>query len=444
MKTRSVKTSQSITAVALLSLAAVSAQAEDDPFGDVFDSGFEEVRTDAPKQQSLHLSHRLFTRGQWNLAHDKPPAGQTDHRGLSSLTTGWQPRLEWRPSDALEAVLDVRLEQDWIFALKPDADWQDDYRDERETRLDIEQATFSYRSLRGAASIGKQTLAWGFNDVLSVNEPVNPPQRSQPGLQDPDDALVPRWLSEGRYYIGDWTVQGAIALDNAVAEQPVFGSDYYPGSAAIDDQTPDTPFEDPDTLSGGVRLSGLLLGADVGAFIWRGFNSTGHIDNGRRQYERLTQVGGGLSVPVDPAVLKAELRWEDGLVFAGETTKRLAWTLGADITLPADSRLIVEHQSRYLPDYEAAMASIGDEFEQQWAIGLEHSRWNDRLTLKAMLLGFGNDLDQGQMMRTSAELEVSDHWQTEAGWVLYRDGDAALPSLAADNDRLYWTVDYRF
>lgn len=438
------KTTLSIAATVLMAAITSSALAEDDPFGDAFDSGFEEVHSDAPEQQAFYLSHRLFTRGQLNLAHDEPAAGQTDHRGLSSLTTGWQPRLEWRPSDALEAVLDVRLEQDWIFVLKPDADWQDDYRDERETRLDIEQATLGYRSLRGAASIGKQTLAWGFNDVLSVNEPVNPPRRSQPGLQDPDDALVPRWLAEGRYYVGDWTVQGVVALDNPVAEQPVFGSDYYPVPVAIDEQTPASPFEDADTLSGGVRLSGLWLGADVGIFVWRGFNSTGHIENGSRQYERLTQVGGGLSVPVDPSVLKAELRWEDGLVFAGETTKRLAWTLGADITLPADSRLIIEHQSRFLPDYQPAMASIGDELEQQWAIGLEHNRWNDRLTLKAMLLGFGHDLDDGQVARLSAELEVSDHWQTEAGWVLYRDGDAALPSLAADNDRLYWSVDYRF
>ncbi|PTY38231.1 hypothetical protein BGP77_17460 [Saccharospirillum sp. MSK14-1] len=433
-----------LVTAALMTAAPLCAQAEDDPFADAFNDAFENVRTDAPEQQTLYVSHRLFTGGQLNLAHDQPEAGETDHRGLSGLTTGWQPRLEWRPNDALDAVLDVRLEQDWVFALKPDADWQDDYRDKRETRLAIEQATLGYRSLRGAASVGKQTLAWGFNDVLSVNEPVNPPKRSQPGLQDPDDAFVPRWLTEGRYYMGDWTVQGVIALDNPVAEQPVFGSDYYPMPTALNDQTPASPFEDAEALSGGVRFSGLLFGADAGAFVWRGYNSAGHIQNGRRQYERLTQVGGGFSVPVEPAVLKAELRWEDGLVFADQATERLAWTLGADITLPADSRLIIEHQSRYLPGYQSAMASIGDEFEQQWALGLEHSRWNERLTFKAMVLGFGNDLDNGQVMRTSAEWTVSDHWQTEVGGVIYRDGDAALPSLAADNDRLYWRLDYRF
>lgn len=433
----------------VMALASLAVQAEDDPFADAFGSGFDDLPTQAPAEQYRYLSHRLFTGGQFNLAHQAPEPGATDHGGLSSLTTGWQPRIEWRPTERFEAVFDVRLEQDWIFALRPDAGWQDDYRDARETQVDIEQATLSYKTLSGAASVGKQTLAWGFNDVLSVNEPVNPPRLSQPGLQDPDNAMLPRWLGEARGYLSDWTVQGVVALDNAVAEQPVFGSDYYPFPLALNEQTPASPFDDPATLSGGVRLSGLLFGTDVGAFVWRGFNSSGHIaidDNLQYNhlYERLTQVGLGLSRPRNNVVYKAELRWEDGLVYGAETTERWSWTLGADITLPADSRLIIEHQSRFLPDYQAAMAVIGDEFEQQWALGLEHSRWNDRLTVTALLFGFGDDLDDGQVMRVSAELDLSDHWQTEAGWVGYFDGDAALPSVAADNDRLYWTLDYRF
>lgn len=438
------------TYLALIGLIlAPSVWAEDDPFGDDFNAGFDSVETDAPEERSLYWAHRLFTGGQFNVQHSAPDPGATDHRGLSSLTTGWQPRLEWRPSSALSAELELTLQQDWVFALKSDsAQWQDDYREARETQLKLDEAALRYQTLGWAASIGKQTLAWGFNDVLSVNEPVNPPQRSQPGLQDPDNALLPRWLSEARLYLADWTVQAVVALDNPMAEQPVYGSDYYPLPFAIDDQTPESPAEDVSTLSGGVRVSGLAAGADVAAFVWRGYHSSGHLvgsaPNLQRQYERLTQLGAGLSVPVQAVVVKAELRWEDGLAYGNnDTTERLAWTLGADLSLPADSRLIVEHQSRFLPDYQATMASIGDEYEQQWALGLEHSRWNDRLTLKALMLGFG-DWDDGQVMRLSADWALSDHWQTEAGWVVYRDGDAALASAAADNDRLYWQVDYRF
>ena len=433
-----------------LAVAALPALAEDDPFGDDFNAGFDDVSTDAPEERSFYVSNRLFSGGQVNLAHDAPASGATDHRGLSSLTTGWQPRLEWRPTERFDAVLDVQLVQDWVFELKPDADWTDDYRDERETRLSIEEAVLSYQTLRWAASAGKQTLAWGFNDVLSVLEPVNPQRRSQPGLQDIDDAFEPRWLGESRLYLGDWTLQGVVALDNPVANQPVYGSDYYPSNLpSLDDQTPASPFDDPDALAGGARLSGLAFGADVGAFVWRGYNSTGHLvglpANPERRYERLTQVGAGLSVPVEDTLLKAELRWEDGLVYGNNETQRLAWTLGADISLPADSRLVIEHQTRYLPDYQAAMAdSLGEEFDSQWAFGLEHTRWNDSLTLQALVLGFGDSFDGGQVMRVSADWEVSDRWQTEAGWVGYADGDAALASLAADNDRLFWTVDYRF
>ncbi len=446
-------------AIAAISLVAM---AEDDPFGEAFDSGFSDVETSAPASDSnVYIANRLIHRGQWTTAHDAPAPGETDHRGLASLVTAWNPRLEWRPSERLNLLLDAELSHDWVFDLKSDTDWKTPYRDQRETQFDLVEARLGYTTPDWVLTTGRQVLTWGFNDVLSILEPVNPQQQSQPGLYDAEDARLSRWLTEARWYLGSWTLQGVIAHENRTAELPVFGSDYYPLPAATDDQTPDHGWEDPGTHSGGVRLSGLWRNADLAAFIWRGDNPSGHLEfrpgGVERHHERLTTVGAGLSVPVGPAVLKAELAAEDGLAWAPvtgnppqtqgtmRTTERLAWALGGDFTLPANSRLVLEINTRYLPDYQPAMAAnLGDEYSHRWAIGFEHSTAREQLTLTTAILGFGLDADAGQALRLGADWTISDQWRSEFGWVGYRSGDAPALQAAEDSDRLFWQVEWLF
>ncbi|WP_127559901.1 hypothetical protein [Saccharospirillum alexandrii] len=445
-------------------LAALCARvaAEDDPFGDAFDSGFSEVETAAPASNSeLYIANRLIHRGQWATAHNAPAPGATDHRGLASLVTAWNPRLEWRPSERLNMLVDAELSQDWVFELRSDADWKTPYRDQRETQFALNEARLAHTTPGWVLTSGRQVLTWGFNDVLSILEPVNPPQLSQPGLYDADEARLSRWLTEARYYLGDWTLQGVIAHENRTAELPVYGSDYYPATAETDDQTPDQGWEDPGAHSGGIRLSGLWRNADIAAFIWHGYNPSGHLEfrpgGIERHYERLTTLGAGLSLPVGPTILKAELAAEDGLAWAPvsgnlpqtqdpvRTTERLGWALGGDLTLPANSRLVLELSTRYLPDYQPGMAAtLDDEFNHRWAVGVEHSTARERLTLTTAILGFGLTDNNGQAIRLGADWTINDQWRSELGWVSYRSGDAPALQAAEGNDRLFWQVEWLF
>ncbi len=182
-----------------LPLAALCASvaAEEDPFGDAFDSGFSDVETSAPASNSnVYIANRLIHRGQWATAHDAPEPGATDHRSLASLVTAWNPRVEWRPNDRLSALLDAELSHDWVFDLKSGADWKTPYRDQRETQFDLVEARLAYTTPDWALTSGRQVLTWGFNDVLSILEPVNPQQLSQPGFYDAKDARLSRWLTE--------------------------------------------------------------------------------------------------------------------------------------------------------------------------------------------------------------------------------------------------------
>ncbi|WP_028672116.1 hypothetical protein [Saccharospirillum impatiens] len=447
-----------------LPIAAVCASvaAEDDPFGEAFDSGFSEVETQAPVSTDiLYVANRLIQRGQWATAHDAPLSGETDHRGLASLATAWNTRLEWRPSEQLNFLLNAELSHDWVFDVNPDAHWQTPYRDQRETRLELDEARLGYTTPGWALTSGRQVLTWGFNDVLSILEPVNPPQRSQPGLYDADEARLSRWLSEARWYLGRWTLQGAIAHENRMAELPVYGSDYYPLPAATDDRLPDHGWEDPQAHAGGVRISGLWHRADLAAFIWRGYNPSGHPKfrpgGIERHYERLTTFGAGFSLPVGPAIVKAEMAAQDGLAWAPvtgnppqtqgpmQTTERLAWALGADLTLPANSRLVLEVSTGYLPGYQPGMAAtLGEEYSHRWAIGLEHSTAREQLTFTAAILGFGLDADGGQAFRLGADWTISDQWRSELGWVGYHAGNAPALQAADNSDRLFWQVEWLF
>lgn len=302
---------------------------------------------------------------------------------------------------------------------------------------------------------------WGFNDVLSILEPVNPPRLSQPGLLGAEEARLSHWLSEARWYIGNWTLQGVVAHENRMAELPVYGSDYYPMPSTIDNQTPDHGWENVGAHSGGVRLSGLWRNADLAAFVWRGYNPTGHLvftpSGADRHYERLTIAGAGLSFPMGPAVIKAELSAEDGLAWAPvsgtppqtqgnmSTTERVSWALGGDLNLPGNNRLVFEYHTRYLPDYQPAMAvNLGDEYSHRWALGAEHSTARDRLTLNTALLGFGLNEDGGQVLRVGVDWNISDQWRAEFGWIGYRSGAAAALPSTDGNDRLFWQTEWLF
>lgn len=439
--------------------------AADDPFGETFNSGFGEVEPVEPSEpRTVYLANRLIQRGQVNTTQPEPDLNETDHRGLASLVTAWRSRVEWRPNSRFDGVLDAELSQDWVFDLRPDTDWKTPYRDQRETQLELHEARLGYRTSDWALTSGRQVQAWGFNDVLSVLEPVNPPRMAQPGLYDADETRLSRWLTEARLYLGNWTLQGMVAHENRMAEQPVHGSDYYPLPAETKERTPNHGWEDPDAHAGGVRLSGLWQGADLAAFVWRGYNPTGHLmfEPGavERRYERLTTVGAGLSVPFDSTVIRAEIAVEDGLTWAPvnttqqggqavrssgaeRTTQRLSWALGVDLTLPENSRLLLEYRTDYLPDYQPDMAAnLGEEFSHRWAIGAEHSTLRERLTLSGVVLGFGGLTDSGQATRLAADWDISDQWRTRFGWVGYRAGDAVQLQTADDSDRIFWQLEW--
>lgn len=455
------------TALLMLAATSLAVAAEDDPFDEAFDNGFGDVEAAEPAPSgNFYLANRLIHRGQMNTAQPAPGPNETDHRGLASLVTGWRTQVEWRPNDRFEALLDAELSRDWVFDLGYDTDWKEPYRDQRETRLDLYEARLGYRTSDWALTTGRQVQTWGFNDVLSVLEPANPPRMAQPGLYGADEARLSRWLTEARLYLGRWTLQGMVAHENRMAEMPVYGSDYYPLPIATDDQVPDHGWEDPESHSGGIRLSGLWQGADLAAFVWRGYNPTGHLvfAPGRieRWYERLTTVGVGLSRPINSAVIKAEVAAEDGLAWAPvtetmqdgkpvrtsgatRTTERISWVLGVDISLPEDSRLLLEHRTGYLPDHEPGMAAnLGEQYSHRWVIGFEHTTARDRLTLSAAVLGFGDDFDGGQATRVAADWDINDQWRTELGWVGYRSGDAPRMQAAEDSDRLFWQVEWLF
>jgi hypothetical protein len=439
----------------------------DDEFGQAFDSGFDDIEpSEQTDTSSVYVANRLIQSGQLNTVQPDPGPNRTDHRGLASLVTAWRTEIEWRPTDRFDAALDAEVSQDWVFNLRPDADWKTPYRDQRETRIDIHEARLAYGTSGWAVSSGRQVQTWGFNDVLSVLEPVNPMRMAQPGLYEASDARLSRWLTEARWYLGDWTLQGVVAHENRMAELPVFGSDYYPLPVETRDQAPVHGWEDLSRQAGGVRISGLWRGADLAAFVWRGYNPTGHLmfapGEVERRYERVTTVGAGMSLPLYSAVLKAEVAVKDGLTWAPvtltqqggqpvrtsgseRTTERASLALGIDVTLPENSRLLLEYRTEYLPDYQPGMAAnLGEEFNHRWVIGAEHSTLREQLTLSGAVLGFGGLADGGQATRLAADWDISDQWRSRLGWIGYRAGDAPQLQPADNSDRVFWELEWLF
>ena len=431
-----------------------------DNIDDILD-GFDTEPSPDPGEQEitgtfpawLRLGATLEERIVFNIAHDAPPPGEIDHRGLSSLRT------------RLDVEADADLGRDWRaratghawFDLAPSARGRRNYPraflDTYEHEAELGEL-FAQGSLGETMDLtfGRQVVIWGRSDLFRVTDVLNPLDNRLPGMTDIEDLRLPVAMSRLDVYAGQWNVSMIAVPERRFDKRPVLGSDFFSGhGSAPPRDDPDDAFGSPEVA---VALTGTFPSWDISFYAANIFDERPHVvetDAGPRlRHNRIWMVGAAGNFVSGSWLLKAEVAGFAGLRFSntgGRKFSRLAALIGVEYSGLADTAIAFEAVNRHIFDYDRSLAAMPDDRrrnELATALRVSRSFRNDTVELSFLALTFGLTGKNGAIQRLQAVYDWSDAIDLTAGLVIYKSGNQVPFREIGDNDRLFASLDYHF
>jgi hypothetical protein len=421
--------------------------------------GFEvkEKKTPAPYEETeqapgplrAELTGSATIGASYNYAHQAPPPGGTDHRGLSRLRPELELKLRYRLSEKWQARMGARGFYDLAYSINGRSGYTREVLDEYENEAELGE-TYIQGTVSGAMDIkiGRQVVVWGKSDTIRVTDVLNPLDNREPGLVDIEDLRLPLWMTRAGYYLGSWNLTGIAVHEVRFNKDPVFGSDFYPFHA------PQPPEDMPGGTEYALSLNGILTGWDI-SFYWpRIYDDRPHagLSDGmtRLRHSRLTMLGAAANLAAGNWLLKSEAAWFDGLEFfstPGKKKSRLDLLAGFEYSGFTDTTLALEAANRHLNGFQSSMEAPPDfaqEDEFQWALRYQRDFMHDTLHATALALFFGPHGEDGAFERLSLKYDISDSFSITGGIVNYRSGDLVFFRGIGDNDRLFFEARHSF
>lgn len=444
-----------------------------DDLGDDFvdditiDGSSDAYSTESEKESPFSLDGHFSIASSYNIAHEEPPPGQTDWRGLSRLRS------------ELYLELDTKLPGSWLFKVSGNAFYdaayaingRDDYTD---AVLDENEYEVEFRKvfLRGSITdkldlkTGRQIVVWGKSDNIRVTDVLNPIDLREPGLVDLEDLRLPTCMTKLDYYIGDWNISGIAMHERRFNKQPAFGSDFYP----LD--TPYPPKNEPsDSLSDteyGVSVNGVFSGWDM-SFYYADFyeknpvvkfKDLAPVPTMELQYNRLSMVGTDINIALGNWLFKTEMAFFDGIKYSDYANtgtlppiiqilnneySKTDILLGIEYTGINDTTFTIEGMNSHVNniDQQAIDANVSEDSFQS-AVRITRNFINERLECIFLALIYGKKAEDGSIYRLTAEYELSEAILLTGGAVFYGSGDLMAFQNIGSNDRVYFDFEYSF
>ena len=388
-----------------------------------------------------------------NFAHDAPPPGEFDHRGISSLRS----RVD------LEA--DADLGMDWRARVTGHA-WYDSAGDSGRVRTlpsayvdaygrEVELGEFFIQGPIADTidlTLGRQVVVWGPSDQFRINDVLNPLDRRLPGMTDIKDLRLASAMARIDLYADPWSVSMIVVPERRLDKVPVPGSDFFPGSVGLPPR--DAPGSTLGTPGGAVALSGTFPGWDLSLHAARVYDFRPHIafthSGPRLRHGHVHMVGAAGNVVFGSWLLKAEAAVFSGGRYtsvAGRDFSSLRATVGAEYAGLADTSISLDAANTHIFSFDRELEAAPDgRRRNEPATALRVSRRFLRETVEVSLvaLTFGLTGENGSIQRLQAAYDPTDSARITAGIVLYYSGDLGPFREIGDNDRLFLNLDYHF
>lgn len=411
-------------------------------------------QSDATQSQWLEIHGSLSLRSTYNFAHNQPDTGEIDHRGLSQF--GLRGELTGELSlNNLKGKFGARTFYDLSYEMRSSRDdYPQDYLDVYEKEFELTE-TFLQTELTDGLDIkiGRQVVVWGKSDNIRVTDVLNPLDYRQPGLVDIRDLRLPVTMTRLDYYWDSWSLSGLIIHEPRFDKTPVFGSDFFPGTAPL----PET--EEPGwSLSNqqyGLALNGVFSGWDMALYAASIFDQRTHIDTTGstipvRKHGRISMAGIATNIAVGNWLVKAEAAWLDGLQFTNlpeQEKSRIDTLIGIEYSGFTETTISLEMANRYLVDFDPRLEALPDvqkENTVQYVLRYTREFLHDTLRFTLLISAYGSSLDGGGFERFELEYDITDNLSITGALIFYESGDYYPLRSIGDNDRFLLELEYRF
>ena len=409
------------------------------------------------KEKAYHLSGELSLSAAYNFAHEAPPPGQTDWRGLSRLRSLLAVEFEAEPSDVLELKASAYVFYDFFYALRGREEFTPQVLDTYQQDFQLLDTYVLYNPVSSIDfRFGRQTVVWGKSDNIRITDILNPLDLREPGLTDLEYIRLPVTMSKLDYYLANWRFSGAAIHEIRFDISPVFGSDYFPFPAPLPPQ--DIPSNGGGNTEWAFSVGNTFSGWDIEFYLADHFNDVAHLEPAPpgsgatfvRRHARLQMVGGAANFAYGNWLFKTEAAWQDGFKYItapGETFSRFDVLFGVEYAGIRETTIGVEVANRHTNDFDDRL-SVGPIFGQpdvfQSAVRITSEFLNDTLTCTLLAMSYGPLGQDGAFQRLQAEYDLRDNLELTGGVVFYQSGDLPEFQTIGDNDRIFLDLTRHF
>ena len=406
-----------------------------------------------PAAQAFLASGSLSQDISYNFAHEEPPPGQTDHRGLSGLRSRLDLQFDLTLSPDWSARIAGYGFYDWAYGIQGRDGYTEQFLDEYESDAGLGEANIQGKLGADAdLKVGRQIVVWGKSDNIRVTDVLNPLDMRSPGRTDIKDLRLPVTMTKLDFYAGDWNLSAMAIHEIRYNRIPVFGSDYYTAPA------PPPPGENPEEGFGeqeyAVALNGIFSGWDLSLYGARLYDDRPHLEDSptgpRQRHSRLSMSGLAANAAAGNWLFKGEAALFDGLEFyaaPGEDFARFDLLLGVEYSGFTDTVISLEAANRHLLDFDYRLSGGPEDARRndfETALRFSQQYLNDRLELMFLASTHGLRGENGGFQRFEAIYDWTDSVEVSAGIINFMSGDKQQFSGIGDNDRLFAKIEYHF
>ncbi len=326
----------------------------------------------------------------------------------------------------------------------------------RRDRVWLDEAYIDYEGVSFDLRIGKQVYAWGKADSINPTNNLNPVDYSD--LLDTDEEEIGMTSLRGRYYLGNWTFEGAVI--------PVFEPSILPGynsrwnifpqsliSLPVQVKKPSTEINNAQFAG---KVSSSFSGWDFSVSYYRGFEKFPSVflkpDSVLLEYRRLQVIGGDFAVSFDKFGVRGEAGYFITDDFDGKIPEvsdpYLMYVLGLDYNFSN----LIEEQDLYilcqwiqtLPVPERDSLSEGDlRYLFKKAVMLK-ADWSFTDYTKFSLQGIWRLHAEDIFLQPEISSNLADGLNLEIGADLLYGKEGSFFEKFKDNQRVFARLKYSF
>ena len=472
-------------------IAGPALAADDDDFMGGFDDDFDVAELDSletetpawlaalPFGEVLHervdVSGSIATGAVWSyLSHTnaggRAQDGRSDFGGLSRLDLDGFLQVDILLPFEWQARAEVLAWYDFVYQIQGRGDFSTAVLDAYEWQIDSGEVyvTGPLNEIVDL-TIGRKVVNWGRSDTFRVVDVVNPLDNKEPGLVDIEDLRRPKAMAKLDVSSGPWGAQFLVIPEHRYDRQPPIGSDFVPavfagGSFNRTEINDRSDFEGTPGFAG--KFDGRFSGWDFslyGAYVDESSRTIDLVSPFPLSFEskpnRFGMLGAAGNITRGAFLFKGEFAWLSQIrtliiegppltpAFKNVERDRLDTMVGVEYYGPDSLTIALEIVNRHLIDHPGGPTGR-KEFTPQdnFETGLRISRpfFRERLDVTVLGIVFGEKMQDGGLVRASADFELTDSLKLEGGWLIFFGGPDRGIGAFESNDRVYGEIKYSF